>query len=74
MKPRPALDATDLLVLPRVHLFPVQNDTHRELLDVFLHTDPQQDLQGLHSTQIQSEHAWRILGVPIPQIDPELEK
>lgn len=47
---------------------------HRELLDVFLHTDPQQDLQGLHSTQSQSEHAWRILEVPILQIDPELEK
>lgn len=74
MRPRPALDAIDLLVLPRFHLFPVENNTHRELLDFFLHTDPQQDLQRLHSTQSQSEHAGKMLKASIPQIHPELEK
>lgn len=71
MEPRPVLDATDLFVLPKAHLFPAEDDTHRELLDVFLHTEPQQNLQGLHATQSQSEFAENILKAP--QLHPELE-
>lgn len=73
MKPRPTVDAADLVVLPRFHLFPAENAVHQGLLDTFFHTDPP-DRHGLHPTQGRPLTADSILKAYHPELRPKLEK
>lgn len=71
INPRPAVDAADLVVQPRFHLFPAENGLHRELLDTFFHMDSPQDL---HPAQSQLLTAESILKASHPHLRPILEK
>lgn len=73
MKPCPAVDVADLVVVPGFHLFPAKNAVHQGLLDTFLHTDPS-NFHGLYLTQRRPLTAEGILKASHPILRPKLEK
>lgn len=73
MKPCPAVDVADLVVVPGFHLFPARNAVHQRLLETFLHTDPS-DFHGLYPTQSRPLTADSILKASHPKLRPKLEK
>lgn len=73
MKPCPAVDVADLVVIPGFHLFPAENALQQELLDKFLHTDPS-DFHELDPNQSRRLTAESILKASHPKLRPKLEK
>lgn len=73
MKPCPAVDVADLVVIPGYHLFPAENALHQGLLDTFLHTESS-DFHELHPTESRPLTADSILKASHPTLRPKIER